>query len=62
MDVYRTSTKKSCLFSDVLHNFLVYVNSLGFEDQPDYDKCRGMFKEALKKAKHPLVIVLYYNG
>ena len=43
------------LISDVLFNFLTYIESLGFESEPDYDKCRAMFKDALKKAKHPMV-------
>ena len=43
------------LISDVLFNFLTYIESLRFESEPDYEKCRAMFKDALKKAKHPMV-------
>ena len=27
-----------------------YVNSLGFETQPDYDYCRKLFRQGLKEA------------
>jgi len=38
-------------YPSVLEDFLDYVNGLEFDDEPDYDKCRDMFKKALKKAK-----------
>ena len=47
--------------SDVLYNFLVYVDSLEFEAEPDYDRCRKMFRDALQKSKHPLVTSTFYS-
>ena len=38
----------------VLEEFLIYVVKLDFDTQPDYDRCRKMFKTALTKAKCPL--------
>ena len=42
-------------FSEVLSTFLAYVNGLKFDEAPNYNRCRDWFKDALKKAKHPLV-------
>ena len=42
------------MFSDVLEEFLTYAVSLEYDTEPDYEKCRKMFKDALKKAKYPL--------
>lgn len=41
-------------FIAVLEEFLDYVVKLDFDTEPDYDKCRKMFKTALTKAKFPL--------
>ena len=41
-------------FSDVLDEFLNYLVTLEFDTEPNYDKIRKMFRDALIKAKHPL--------
>ena len=41
-------------YPDVLEDYLNYVVSLEFDTTPDYDKCRKMFENALKKEKCPL--------
>ena len=41
-------------FADVLEEFLTYAVKLEYDTEPDYEKCRKMFKDALKKAKYPL--------
>ena len=38
----------------VLEEFLNYVKTLEFDTAPDYDRCREMFKKAMKKLKIPL--------
>ena len=41
-------------YPDVLEDYLNYVVSLEFDTAPNYDKCRKMFENALKKEKCPL--------
>ena len=41
-------------YPDVLEDYLNYVVSLEFDTTPNYDKCRKMFENALKKEKCPL--------
>lgn len=37
------------LFSDTIINYFKYVATLKYDDTPDYDKCRQMFENGLKK-------------
>ena len=41
-------------YPDVLEEYLNYVVSLEFDTTPNYDVCRKMFENALKKEKFPL--------
>ena len=41
-------------FTEALIEFLKYINTLEFDSTPDYDRCRAIFIDALKKEKHPL--------
>ena len=41
-------------YPDVLEEYLNYVVSLEFDTSPDYDKCRKLFENALKKERCPL--------
>lgn len=40
-------------YPSVLEEFLEYTKGLEFDTAPDYDKCRDMFKKAMKKLKTP---------
>ena len=40
-------------YPDVLYDYFTYVVSMEFDTTPDYEKCREMFKQALKKEKIP---------
>ena len=37
------------VFTEEMQQFLDYVNKLGYTDTPDYNKCRQIFKNAMKK-------------
>ena len=37
-----------------LNSFLSYVSNLKFDALPDYDRCRNIFRDGLKKRKIPL--------
>ena len=37
-----------------LESYLTYVSSLEFDTLPDYDRCRTIFRDGLKKRKLPL--------
>ncbi len=39
------------MYTDALEEYLNYVVSMDFDTEPNYDKCRNIFKQALKKAK-----------
>merc|ERR1719189_1769888 len=41
------------VYPDVLHDYLNYVVSLEFDTEPDYQKCRQMFENALNKELFP---------
>lgn len=41
-------------YPDVLEEYLKYVVTMDFDTTPDYEKCRDMFTQALRKAKCPL--------
>ena len=41
-------------YPSVLEEYLNYVVSMEFDTTPNYDKCREMFEQALKKGKFPM--------
>ncbi|XP_065557875.1 serine/threonine-protein kinase VRK1-like [Artemia franciscana] len=48
--------------SEPIEKYLGYVNSLKIEQEPDYDKCRSIFTEGLKKAGLPNDGKLIFSG
>ena len=37
------------VLTEEMQQFLDYVGKLGYTDMPDYNKCRQIFKNAMKK-------------